>query len=254
MARAKRVLVTGVYGLVGNVAYRKLRESPEAYDVYGLARRQHPSDRLPESDLCVLADDKLFVANLTDMAAMQKAVQGMDVVVHMAANPNGDAPWESILSDNIVGTYNVFEACRLAGVERIVSASSVQTVHGYWLQEPYQSLIEGRLDDISAEALAHVYAYRHHMSCVCLRIGGVVAEEPPPVNVARTQWCSRRDIAQIIERCINAPASLRFDVFFGLSDSDRNFADIQHTRDVLGYEPQDGCRVSDAGSTVSVWQ
>ena len=43
----------------------------------------------------------------------------------------------------------------------------------------------------------------------------------------------------MVERCINAPPSLRFDVFFGQSDNRYNLVDIQHAREVLGYAPQD---------------
>jgi uncharacterized protein YbjT (DUF2867 family) len=35
----KKVLITGVYGLIGNAIYRRLMASPEAYEVHGLARR-----------------------------------------------------------------------------------------------------------------------------------------------------------------------------------------------------------------------
>jgi hypothetical protein len=52
-------------------------------------------------------------------------------------------------------------------------------------------------------------------------------------------WCSHRDIAQLVERCLQAPDSLRFDVFFGQSDNRYNLVDIQHARDVLGYAPED---------------
>ena len=267
MAHAKRVLITGAYGLIGNTVYRALSAAPDAYDVYGLARRQHPSDRLPGSELCAIPDDRLFIANLSDVAALQKAVQGMDVVVHMAANPNGEAEWESILTDNIIGTYNVFEACRQAGVKRIVSASSMQVIHGYRLDEPYKSLMDGTFtrfapdsfarltttqpprpmnlygaSKVWGEALAHMYAYAHGMSCICLRIAWVLAEEPPPDIDARVHWCSRRDVAQLVQRSVDAPDSVRFDVFFGLSDSDYNIGDIQDARDVLGYQPQDGVR------------
>ncbi len=264
MPPALRVLVTGAYGLVGNVIYRKLAQSPAAYDVYGLARRQQPSDRLPQGELCAIPSGRLFIANLTDMAALQKAVQGMDVVVHMAADPHKEAAWPSILDNNVIGAYNVFEACRLAGVRRVVYASSLQVIFGYRLDEPYTSLMEGRFDQappgsfsrishtqparpinlygaskLWGEALAHVYAYRDGLSCLCLRIGWVLADEPPDDLSYPAHWCSKRDVAQLVELCINAPASLRFDVFYALSESVYNFADIQHARDVLGYAPQD---------------
>ena len=55
-------------------------------------------------------DDRFFLCDLTDFEGIRKAVDGEDVVVHLGADPSGDS-WESILSNNIIGTYNVFEAC-----------------------------------------------------------------------------------------------------------------------------------------------
>jgi NAD+ dependent glucose-6-phosphate dehydrogenase len=89
---------------------------------------------------------------------------------------------------------------------------------------------------VFGEGLAHMYAYSHGMSCIVLRIGWVLSDDSMR---SRILWCSQRDIVQLIERCINAPESLRFDVFFGQSDNRYNLVDIQHARDVLGYEPQD---------------
>ncbi|MEP7358514.1 MAG: NAD(P)-dependent oxidoreductase, partial [Anaerolineales bacterium] len=92
---------------------------------------------------------------------------------------------------------------------------------------------------VFGEALAHMYAYTHGLSCLCLRIGWVVADDRPPGPRAQLLWCSQRDIVQIIERCLSAPAALRFDIFFGQSANRYNLVDIQHARDVLGYLPQD---------------
>ena len=86
-----------------------------------------------------------------------------------------------------------------------------------------------------------MYASTHGMSCICLRIGWVTADDQVPGSHprARTIWCSQRDIVQLVERCINAPDTLRFDVFFGQSANRYNLVDIQHARDIVGYEPQD---------------
>jgi nucleoside-diphosphate-sugar epimerase len=266
----QRVLITGVYGLVGNVVYRRLIDSPAVYDVFGLVRRRQPSDRLPADHLCPVPDDHLLVANLTDMPAVQRAAQGMDVIVHMAADPNGGAAWQSVLENNIIGSYNVFEAGRLAGVKRIIYASTMQVVHGYGKEEPYASLMRGDFANtppgsfapvshlqpprplnlyasskVFGEALAHTYAHSHGLSCICLRIGWVADPEPPNDRSIAAHWCSQRDIAQLVQRCIDAPAGLRFDIFHGLSQSVYNMADIQHARDVLGYAPQDEIKNAD---------
>lgn len=263
----QKVLITGAYGLVGNAAYRWLASAPERYDVYGMVRRRAPSARLPAAALTAIPDERLRVADLTDFAAVQSAVAGMDVVVHLAANPDQNSPWESILANNIVGTYHVFEACRQAGIRRVIFASTIQVVFGYRSEEPYRALLEGRFEAVSladlrpirhdqpprplnyyaaskvwGEALAHTYAYTYGLSCLALRIGWVLAEDRVPQRWGESVFCSQRDIAQLIERCIAAPADLRFGIFFGLSDNRYNLADIGPARELLGYAPQDGYR------------
>ena len=144
-SNGKKILITGVYGLIGNVVYRELNQTPDEYDVYGLARRRASSDRIPEDQTVVLPDDHFHLANLTDFDAVQRAVSGMDVVVHMAADPSGSQGFESILQSNLIGAYHIFEACRLEGVKRVIYASSIQVSFGYWDTEPYKTLREADL-------------------------------------------------------------------------------------------------------------
>ena len=66
---SKKVLITGVNGLVGNIIYRKLLESPEAHDVYGLSRRRVASDRI--QNIREVPDEKFHLANLADFDAIQ---------------------------------------------------------------------------------------------------------------------------------------------------------------------------------------
>lgn len=51
-------------------------------------------------------------------------------------------------------------------------------------------------------------------------------------------WQSRRDAAHMVECCLQ-DTDATFDVFYGVSDNDRRWFDIQHAADVLGYDPQD---------------
>ena len=45
----KRVLITGVYGLIIDEVHRRLPADPEAYEAHGLSRRHHSSDRISEA-------------------------------------------------------------------------------------------------------------------------------------------------------------------------------------------------------------
>ena len=259
----KKVLVTGVYGLIGGAIYNHLCAQPEAYELYALARRRHPSVRVSDSWSLDVPEDRFFQSDLSQLDEVAKAMQGMDAVVHMAAEPSPEAGWERILASNIIEAYNVFEACRLAGVKRIVYASTIMVSWGYLEVDPYKAITEGRYQDVTApvpivtherptrprdiyagskvfgEALAQLYAYRHGLSCLCLRIGSVEAEDRPLNRELEAIWCSQRDVVQLVERCVNAPENLRFDILYGISANRWRWVDIEHARDVVGYKPQD---------------
>jgi NAD+ dependent glucose-6-phosphate dehydrogenase len=263
MMSAKKVLITGVYGLIAGAIYEHLCAQPELYEAYGLARRRQPSARVAPDKRIDIPEERFVQSDLSNLEEVTTAVQGMDVVVHMAAEPDPWAEWATILASNIVGAYHVFEACRLAGVKRVVYASSVMVSWGYRDVEPYKAITEMRYDDITApvpivthewptrpcdlyasskvfgEALAHTYAHRHGLSCLCLRIGSVVAEDRPISPDLLAVWCSQQDIVQLVERCIQAPDILRHGVFYGVSDNRWRWVDIEHARQVLGYKPQD---------------
>ena len=50
---------------------------------------------------------------------------------------------------------------------------------------------------------------------------------------------ARRDVVQLIEKSIEAPDDLRFDIFYGVSNNRFRWVDIDHAREILGYIPQD---------------
>ena len=97
----KKVLITGMSGLIGGIVRERLEGK---YTLSALNRRP------VEGIECHQAD-------IADLDAIQPAFDGVDVVVHLAANARGGATWEDLLNPNIIGTYNVFEASRQAGVK-----------------------------------------------------------------------------------------------------------------------------------------
>lgn len=260
----KKVLITGAYGLIGNLVYARLAGQPDKYDIHGLSRHTQPSKRAEKTAYTPISPERLRIADLSDFEAVRSAMEGMDTIIHMAADPSGDQGWESILKNNIVAAHNLFEACRLAGVKRVIYASTNQVVFGYMDKGLYKKMFSARegplpqdhfrpidhtqparpLNDyacskVFGEALAYRYAHEADMSCIVLRIGWVVEEDRPRPPGGQMLWCSQRDCVQLVERCVNAPDDLHFDIFFVQSDNADNLVDIQHARDVLGYTPQD---------------
>jgi nucleoside-diphosphate-sugar epimerase len=242
-----KVLVTGMSGLIGGALRRHL--DPARYTLHALGRRAVegvPSHR----------------ANIADLDAIQPAFAGIDAVVHLAADVRLNPPAEEILPPNVIGTYNVFEAARRAGVARVVFASSGAVVSGWERAEPYRSLAEGRYDGLRewpmithetpprpaglygatkawGEALGRHFADTHGLSVLCLRIGRVTAEDRPKEPREFAVWASQRDVARMVERCLAAPPTVGFDIFFVTSRNRWGYRDLDHARAVVGFEPVD---------------
>jgi nucleoside-diphosphate-sugar epimerase len=201
-------------------------------------------------------------ADLGDLEAIQPAFAGVHTVVHLAAAAGDRQLPADIMRSNVGGAYNVFEASRLAGVTRVIFASSGATVSGWEREPPLSHIVAGRYDQVGAwkplthesplrpaglygaskvwgEALARHYSDAYGMSVICLRIGRVKEEDRPATPREMSVWCSQRDIARMIATCIEAPDSLRFDVFFVVSDNRWSYRDVEHARAVLGWTPVD---------------
>lgn len=261
----RRVLVTGVYGLIAGAIYQRLDAQPERYAACGLARRRQASERVAGDRSLEVPEERFFLADLSDYEALVAAMRGVDTVVQMAADPRHDGPWESILASNVVGVRNVFEAARCSGVRRVIYASSVMVSWGYQQDEPYRAIAECRFDDVDlaslrivshewpsrptdlyssskvwGEALGRYYAEVHGLSVVCLRIGWVNAVDTPAAQPGMSGvWCSQRDVVQMVVRAIEAPDDLRFDVFYAVSDNRFRWVDTDHARERIGYVPRD---------------
>ena len=94
-----------------------------------------------------MAGVECHLADLGDLDAIQPAFEGVDAVVHLAAASGDDNTPDDILRSNVTGTYHVFEAARLAGVSRVIFASSGATVAGWERDAPWSHLVAGRYDE-----------------------------------------------------------------------------------------------------------
>ena len=97
----KKVLVTGATGQIGNAVYMRLKEQPDKYDAYALDRSETFSARVPGSWVLDIPESRFHQCDLTDLEGLRKAVRGMDVVAHLAADPSPET-WESVLNSNII--------------------------------------------------------------------------------------------------------------------------------------------------------
>ena len=71
-----------------------------------------------------------MTADLVDLSACEAICAGVDGIVHLGGQ-SVEADWETVLQANIVGCYNLFEAARRQGVQRVVFASTNHVIGFY---------------------------------------------------------------------------------------------------------------------------
>ena len=224
----KRILITGAAGQLGGYLRRGLAGK---YALRLLDIR--PIEDLGEGEETVTAD-------ITDLDALTAAMEGIDGVVHLGAVSVEDS-WEEILPNNIVGTYNLFEAARRGGVKRVLFASSNHAIGFYRRDQRIGTNVTVRPDSrygvskAYGEALASLYADKYGLETFCMRIGNV---NDKPIDVRRLSiWISPRDFTQLVEIGLEAPG-LHFEIVYGVSDNARTWWDNSNA-ERLGYRPQD---------------
>ncbi|WP_255718711.1 NAD(P)-dependent oxidoreductase [Micrococcus sp. ACRRV] len=112
----RRVLVTGASGLLGSGVARVLAEAGNP--VTTLQRR--PSGVPGAVDV---------LGSVTDPAAVERALEGVDTVVHVAAKVSVSGPEEEFAAVNVEGTRILVHAARRRGVHRFVHVSSPSVAH-----------------------------------------------------------------------------------------------------------------------------
>lgn len=234
-------------GLIGGLAAQDLSAD---YEVSGIGRT-------PVNGF------SYTTADISKFDEMRSAFDSVDTVVHMAAS-RGNQPFDVHYNANVIGTYNVLEAARQAGVKRVVMASTGAVIAGYEKDEPYKSLVSGdpsvkrpadlemitvdhpprprglyAVTKLTGEALGRAYSEKHKLSVICIRVGKVEIENVPLNARNASVWCSHADILQMIRKSVEADDSVRFGVFFAVSDNPLNYRDWSHAHDVLGFTPSE---------------
>ena len=165
----------------------------------------------------------------------------------------------SLLDRNIKSTYNAFAASASQGCRRVVFASSVNAVLGYdgvgregqaagtaWDVPPWPTNIYGATK-CWGEALGRVFSTPDthgglpadgRLSCICVRIGSP-GWDGEATHGSSNFGLSARDCGQLFARAVSV-RDVQFAIVAGGSRHAASWMDVEHTRAVLGYEPQDG--------------
>jgi UDP-glucose 4-epimerase len=212
MSETRRVLVTGGAGFVGATLVRRLVGGGHTVRVF---------DNYSTGDASFLAgvDAELVKGDIRDAAALDDALAGMDAVIHLAAAGSVVMSVQDPVTNfdvNVVGTFQVLDAARRAGVERTVQASTGGALIGdatppvseLSLPKPISPYGASKL---AGEGYAYAFAKAYGLRTVAMRFANVYGP-----------WSARKQGAvTLFFRAIHAGEPL---VIYGDGSSSRDYA------------------------------
>ena len=246
----KKILITGGAGLIGSILIKKLGSK---FDFSSL-------------DIKKVKGLKSHVANLSDLDNILPAFEDIDTVIHLAADRSAEAPWNSVLKNNLIGTYNVFEAAKRLNCQRVIFASSNHASGGFYNVNPWKHIFKGKFNKLKknsyplidesyrirpdgdygvgkayGESIGSYYSDYHGISSINLRIGWVISDDDPTFSpFALSLWLSHSDTVQIFDLCIKASNKIKYDTFYATSDNTWKIFNIEKAKQKLGYKPFNG--------------
>jgi len=231
-----RILVTGAAGAIGVPVCRELLE--RGHEVRGLDRVRTPD----------LSDS--LVADIEDRAGVREAMRGIQAVVHLAAQPDDADFAERLAGPNVLGLFHVMDAARQEGTQRVVLASSIQTLGKWWRRdrtEPASTLQASPsnhygLTKVWAERMGEMYAHTYAMSVIAARVAFMVRN---PTEARRMQqkrvfdlYLSRGDVGRFFAQAVEAEG-VDFSVLYAVGLGGERLFDMEPARRVIGFEARD---------------
>ncbi|MFK7857806.1 MAG: NAD-dependent epimerase/dehydratase family protein [Granulosicoccus sp.] len=235
----KRIVITGACGHLGQKVFNMLAQA-DGYEVCGLDLL--PSDH-PDIHFADFATTEEWVEHLKDK----------DVIIHLAGDRDPQASWDSAIRNNMDATLNLYHHAVNLGIQRFIFASSnwVQGGRRFGTHRLTTTLAPHPINaygmsKLYGELTGAYFANQHGLSVICLRIGWIqwTHDNKPGKHMAmgrwgQEMWLSDRDFLNGMQ-CAIAAENIDYEVLNLMSDNPGMHWDIETTKRVIGYQPQDG--------------
>ena len=224
-----RILLTGAAGMLGKVLREKLAGYCSTLRLSDIAQMEPAKD-----------GEEVVQCDLSDLDSVLKLVEGCDFIIHLGG-ASTENTFANILSANIQGTYNIYEAARQKGVSRILFASSNHTIGFHERTTRLDANSPFRPDSLYGvskcfgENLARYYYDKFNIETVNVRIG---SSFPKPMNRRMmATWLSFDDLTALV-KSIHKADRVGFSVVYGVSANKEQWWD-NRLAGHLGWQPQD---------------
>jgi UDP-glucose 4-epimerase len=164
-----RVLVTGGAGFIGSHVVDKLIDAGHTPRIFDVTTSPHHAPGAVDT----------YLGDLTDIEALKAASHGCDAIMHLAAIADvnhvaADPAFAELVNSR--GTFNVLEAARATGVQRVVYASTIWVYNGYdgLADEDTNAGLPSHLytaTKLAGEMYCKSYSEQYDLDCTIMRFG-----------------------------------------------------------------------------------
>ena len=216
-----KVLVTGGAGFIGShIVEALLNEGHEVrvLDSFSTGKK--------ENLVPFLSQIELIYGDLRDFETVQEVVEGVDIAFHIAAIPSVIRSIEDPMTTNnvnVVGTLNLLEASRRAGVRRVVYASS-SSVYGDTPrlprreEDPPSPLSPYALQKLTSERYCNLYFHLYGLETVILRYFNIFGPRQDPGSI----------YSGVVSRFITSLINKEPPVIYGDGEQSRDFTFVEN--------------------------
>jgi uronate dehydrogenase len=226
----KTLLITGAAGIVGTALRPLLREH---YSLRLLDRRSVSSLHPDETEV---------VGDLTDPALVERAVEGVHGILHLACAHGTDIAFQTTVEPNYHATLYLLEAAHRHGVKRFIFTSSHHVLGQYRTNatESFDDMPPApdsyyAMSKVFGEAACAGFTERYDLATFVIRIGNADAQVADARRLR--MWTSARDLGQLVRIGLEH-SEVRHEVVYGVSESPDPLFHNRRAR-ALGYRPQD---------------
>ncbi len=173
------ILITGSAGFIGSALYRNLEDK---YNVYGVDNFSDYYDiNLKKNRIKQFKNSKNFLKlDILDSISLNEFIKSkkINVIIHLAAQAgvrHSLKDPKSYITNNIVGTFNILEACKKIKIKHLLMAST-SSVYGFEGSENFVETLPCNepvslysASKKSTENIAHSYAYNFKIPITVFR-------------------------------------------------------------------------------------
>ena len=230
-----KVALTGARGQLGTVLRAELVR--RRIDVRSAGGSKPLTPLVEGEDICF--------GDLRDRAVVDRVLEGVDVVIHLAGT-SVERPLPEIIENNLRGLYELYEGARRHRVKRVVFASSNHAFGTYSVDDRLDPACAFRpdgfygLSKVWGEAMTRMYWDKHGIEGVSIRIGSCL---PRPTEFRHlSTWFGHDDFFHMIDRCLNVP-DVGYLAVWGISNNTRRYWNFGENEAKLGYAPKQDAEI-----------